>query len=116
MACTEESLFPKEQVPASPPTPPPNEVGTIFAPAMTFPAIGVLPAMSTRPRSPPGDPMTLGNMRANGVRSLVVRDRPPQRGLVAGTEKRDLRPVRLTSYALRFFRGAPSDTLSLDAC
>jgi hypothetical protein len=37
------------------------------------------------------EPMTLGNMRANGVR---VRDRPPQRGLVAGTEKRDLRPGR----------------------
>jgi hypothetical protein len=28
--------------------------------------------MSTRPRSPAGDPMTLGNMRANGVRSLDV--------------------------------------------
>ena len=26
-----------------------------------------------RPRSPAGDPMTLGNMRANGVRSLDVR-------------------------------------------
>ena len=36
MACTEHSLFPKEQVPASPPHPPPNEVGTIFARAMTF--------------------------------------------------------------------------------
>jgi hypothetical protein len=28
--------------------------------------------MSARPRSRPGDPMTLGNMRANGVRSLAV--------------------------------------------
>jgi hypothetical protein len=28
--------------------------------------------MSKRPRSPAGDPMTLGNMRANGVRSLDV--------------------------------------------
>jgi TPR repeat protein len=28
--------------------------------------------MSTRPRSTAGDPMTLGNMRANGVRSLDV--------------------------------------------
>jgi hypothetical protein len=30
-----------------------------------------LAGMSTRPRSQAGDPMTLGNMRANGVRSLV---------------------------------------------
>jgi hypothetical protein len=28
--------------------------------------------MAKRPRSPPGEPMTLGNMRANGVRSLAV--------------------------------------------
>jgi hypothetical protein len=28
--------------------------------------------MSTRPRSPPGDLMTLDNMRANGVRSIAV--------------------------------------------
>jgi hypothetical protein len=28
--------------------------------------------MTKRPRSPPGDPMTLGNMRADGVRSLAV--------------------------------------------
>jgi hypothetical protein len=28
--------------------------------------------MSTRPRSQPGPPMTLGNMRANGVRWLAV--------------------------------------------
>jgi hypothetical protein len=33
---------------------------------------GILAGMSTRPRTPPGDPMTLGNMRANGVRSLDV--------------------------------------------
>jgi hypothetical protein len=33
---------------------------------------GILIGMSTRPRSPAGDPMTLGNMRANGVRSLDV--------------------------------------------
>jgi hypothetical protein len=39
---------------------------------------GLLPSrrpsndMSTRPRSTAGDPMTLGNMRANGVRSLDV--------------------------------------------
>ena len=32
---------------------------------------GILTGMSTRPRSPAGDPMTLGNMRANGVRSLA---------------------------------------------
>ena len=30
------------------------------------------PRMSTRPRSQAGPPMTLGNMRANGVRSLDV--------------------------------------------
>jgi hypothetical protein len=30
------------------------------------------PGMSTRPRSQAGPPMTLGNMRANGVRSLDV--------------------------------------------
>jgi hypothetical protein len=28
--------------------------------------------MTKRLRSPPGDPMTLGNMRENGVRSLAV--------------------------------------------
>jgi hypothetical protein len=33
---------------------------------------GILTGMSTRPRSQAGDPMTLGNMRANGVRSLDV--------------------------------------------
>jgi hypothetical protein len=33
---------------------------------------GILTGMGTRPRSPAGDPMTLGNMRANGVRSLDV--------------------------------------------
>jgi hypothetical protein len=33
---------------------------------------GVLPGMTTRPRSQAGPPMTLGNMRANGVRSLDV--------------------------------------------
>ena len=33
---------------------------------------GILTGMSTRPRSTPADPMTLGNMRANGVRSLDV--------------------------------------------
>jgi ribosomal protein S27E len=33
---------------------------------------GILTGMVTRPRSPPCDPMTLGNMRANGVRSLDV--------------------------------------------
>jgi hypothetical protein len=33
---------------------------------------GILASMSTRPRSQAGDPMTLGNMRANGVRSLVM--------------------------------------------
>jgi hypothetical protein len=33
---------------------------------------GILTGMSTRPRSTAGDPMTLGNMRANGVRSLDV--------------------------------------------
>jgi hypothetical protein len=33
---------------------------------------GIVTGMSTRPRSPAGDPMTLGNMRANGVRSLAV--------------------------------------------
>jgi hypothetical protein len=33
---------------------------------------GILPGMSTRPRSQAGPPMTLGNMRANGVRSLAV--------------------------------------------
>jgi hypothetical protein len=33
---------------------------------------GILTGMSTRPRSTAGPPMTLGNMRANGVRSLDV--------------------------------------------
>jgi hypothetical protein len=33
---------------------------------------GILTGMSTRPRSQAGDPMTLGNMRADGVRSLDV--------------------------------------------
>jgi hypothetical protein len=33
---------------------------------------GILSGMSTRPRSPANPPMTLGNMRANGVRSLDV--------------------------------------------
>jgi hypothetical protein len=33
---------------------------------------GNLSGMSTRPRSHAGPPMTLGNMRANGVRSLAV--------------------------------------------
>jgi hypothetical protein len=32
----------------------------------------ILSGMSTRPRSEAGPPMTLGNMRANGVRSLDV--------------------------------------------
>jgi hypothetical protein len=33
---------------------------------------GILTGMRKRPRSTAGDPMTLGNMRANGVRSLDV--------------------------------------------
>jgi hypothetical protein len=33
---------------------------------------GILAGMSTRPLSQAGDPMTLGNMRANGLRSLDV--------------------------------------------
>jgi hypothetical protein len=33
---------------------------------------GILPGMSNQPRSQAGPPMTLGNMRANGVRSLDV--------------------------------------------
>jgi hypothetical protein len=33
---------------------------------------GIITGMSTRPRSTTGSPMTLGNMRANGVRSLDV--------------------------------------------
>jgi hypothetical protein len=33
---------------------------------------GVLPGMTTRPRSQAGPPMTLGNMRANSMRSLDV--------------------------------------------
>jgi hypothetical protein len=33
---------------------------------------GILADMSTRPRSQAGPPMTLGNTRANGVRSLDV--------------------------------------------
>jgi hypothetical protein len=33
---------------------------------------GNLAGMSTRPRSQAGDPMTLGNMRANGARSVDV--------------------------------------------
>jgi hypothetical protein len=33
---------------------------------------GILTGMTTRPRSEAGYPMTLGNMRANGVRSVDV--------------------------------------------
>jgi hypothetical protein len=33
---------------------------------------GILPGMNTRPRSQAGPPMTLGNMRATGVRSFAV--------------------------------------------
>jgi hypothetical protein len=33
---------------------------------------GILSGMSTRPRSQAGPPMTLANMRGNGVRSLAV--------------------------------------------
>jgi hypothetical protein len=33
---------------------------------------GILTGMGTRPRSQAGGPMTLGNMRANGVQSLDV--------------------------------------------
>jgi hypothetical protein len=33
---------------------------------------GILAAMAQQPRSPAGDPMTLGNMRQLGVRSLDV--------------------------------------------
>jgi hypothetical protein len=33
---------------------------------------GILSGMTKRPRSQAGPPMTLGNMRANGVRSLAV--------------------------------------------
>jgi hypothetical protein len=36
------------------------------------PGANILSGMSTRPRSQIGPPMTLGNMRANGVRSLDV--------------------------------------------
>jgi hypothetical protein len=32
----------------------------------------IVAGMTKQPRSSPGDPMTLGNMRANGVRSLDV--------------------------------------------
>jgi hypothetical protein len=32
---------------------------------------GILTGMSTRPRSQAGEPKTLGNIRANGVRSLA---------------------------------------------
>jgi hypothetical protein len=39
---------------------------------------GILAAMSTRPRSPAREPMTLGNMRANGLRSLDVSCRTSQ--------------------------------------
>jgi hypothetical protein len=58
---------------------------------------GILSGMSTRPRSQAGPPMTLGNMRANGVRSLDLccwqcqppscdaERRPPARSH-AGTE------------------------------
>jgi hypothetical protein len=47
--------------------------GTSFAAAVRPPRRrGVLAGMGTRPRSQAGEPMTLGNMRANGVRSLDV--------------------------------------------
>jgi len=39
-------------------------------------------------------PGKTSGLRDHGRRLAVVRDRPPQRGLVAGTEKRDLRPGR----------------------
>jgi hypothetical protein len=41
-------------------------------PAFAESGHGILSGMGTRPRSSAGDPMTLGNMRANGVRSLDV--------------------------------------------
>jgi hypothetical protein len=46
---------------------------------------GILTSMGTRPRSQAGDPMTLGNMRANGVRSLAVWERHHE-----GAERRSL--------------------------
>jgi hypothetical protein len=43
------------------------------SPAAFRPAVAVSsPAWTKRPRSAPGDPMDLGSMRANGVRSLAV--------------------------------------------
>jgi hypothetical protein len=45
---------------------------SMSAMAAAFAGSGLLASMSTRPRSQAGDPMTLGNMRANGVRSLDV--------------------------------------------
>jgi hypothetical protein len=54
MACTEDSLFPKEQVPASrPPTLHPSEVGTIFALAECL--AGASAPMPPAPM-PPNDP------------------------------------------------------------
>jgi hypothetical protein len=54
--------------------------------------------MAKRPRSPPGEPMTLGNMRPNGVRSLdvVVLAVPPPCDLERGPVARS-RPVRKQS-------------------
>jgi hypothetical protein len=47
--------------------------GRPITPSFAGSGHGILAGMSTRPRSPAGDPMTLGNMRANGVRSLDGR-------------------------------------------
>ena len=60
---------------------------------------GIFTGMSTRPRSPTGEPMTLGNMRANGVRSLDVScwQVPPsddhERGPVARRASAIIRPA-----------------------
>jgi hypothetical protein len=67
MACTEDSLFPKEQVPAS--RPPPS------TPVRSGPSLLLRSASRARVRRcrlRRCHPMTLGNMRANGVRSLMV--------------------------------------------
>jgi hypothetical protein len=61
---------------------------------------GILPGMSTRPPSQAGPPMTLGNMRANGVRSLDVSSRAsaivrPAHGLHPVRNHRCRRPAEL---------------------
>jgi hypothetical protein len=74
MACTKDSLFPKEQVPAS--RPPPS------TPVRSGPSLLLRSASRARVRR--WQPMTLGKMRANGVRSRHFRPPTASTGQLSG--------------------------------